>query len=300
VGHWAEAIAGNFKDLCALMGFHSFSLDPRTVLGVGPSASIEEVREAYRAKSKKHHPDMGGDEWAFRMVARAYEVLKTTASAPATAPKPWEHQGADVASTGHRPDWAWTGDWFGRPGDSTASNGNGARAHGEPGEADRANSASSEFEGSVVDPGRIRIVGVELIWTRFENDGPIVAGLESDQEPDDATLSVCMVIAWPPENLVDRTAEFPAAAEVLHGLIDLFERLRHQDAIVAARSRIEDGRFVGWLSYPDVLTAQDAILAIRETFRAKGLAIKLQTRDERIPFDWQAAEADPPVMSQAS
>ena len=61
------------------MAFHSFSLDPRTVLGVGPGASLEEIREAYRAKSKKHHPDVGGDEWAFRMVARAYEVLKTTA-----------------------------------------------------------------------------------------------------------------------------------------------------------------------------------------------------------------------------
>ena len=68
------------------MGFHSFSLDPRTVLGVGPDASLEEIHEAYRAKSKKHHPDMGGDEWAFRMVARAYEVLKTTAERAAGGP----------------------------------------------------------------------------------------------------------------------------------------------------------------------------------------------------------------------
>src|SRR4051794_27707852 len=62
----------------AFMSFHSFSLDPRTVLGVGPNASLDEIQEAYRAKSKKHHPDRGGDEWAFRMVVRAYEVLKTT------------------------------------------------------------------------------------------------------------------------------------------------------------------------------------------------------------------------------
>ena len=62
------------------MGFHAFSLDPRTILGVSPGASLEEIHEAYREKSKKHHPDRGGDEWAFRMVARAYEVLKATAS----------------------------------------------------------------------------------------------------------------------------------------------------------------------------------------------------------------------------
>ena len=123
--------------------------------------------------------------------------------------------------------------------------------------------------------------------------------MATDDEPDDATLSVCMVIAWPPEDLVNRTAEFPAAAEILHTLIDLFDRLRDQKAVLAARSRIEDGRFVGWLSYPDVLTAQDAILALRETFRTHGLTIKLQTRDERIPFDWHA-QARSPVMSQAS
>ena len=46
-----------------------------------PAASTEEIHEAYRLKSKKHHPDLGGDEWAFRMVTRAYEVLKTTTTA---------------------------------------------------------------------------------------------------------------------------------------------------------------------------------------------------------------------------
>ena len=51
-----------------------------------PAASLDEIHEAYRSKSKKHHPDLGGDEWAFRMVTRAYEVLKTTTTTPS---KPW-------------------------------------------------------------------------------------------------------------------------------------------------------------------------------------------------------------------
>ena len=74
------------------MSCHAFSLDPRTVLGVGPGASAVEIREAYHAKSKKHHPDAGGDEWAFRMVARAYEVLKTTASPQSS--QQWEQRAA--------------------------------------------------------------------------------------------------------------------------------------------------------------------------------------------------------------
>ncbi len=281
------------------MGFHSFSLDPRTVLGVGPGASLEEIREAYRAKSKKHHPDVGGDEWAFRMVARAYEVLKTTAEAPAA--QPWEGRGAgpDVVSPGRPADWSWNwGSRFGQPGagdgrdDASESASAAATETVEPGPDE-----AGEPDGAELDPARIRTVDVELIWTRFEKDGP--ARLLAERDADDSTLSVCMVISWPEAGLVDRTAEFPGAAEILHTLIDLFERLRKQEDVVAARSRIEDGRFVGWLSYPDVLTAQDAVLAVRDTFRTRGLAIKLQTRDERIPFDWHA-ESITPVMSQAS
>jgi hypothetical protein len=218
------------------MGFHAFSLDPRTILGVGPDASMEQIHEAYRAKSKKHHPDMGGDEWAFRMVARAYEVLKATADAPSAA-RPWESNGADFASPGRAADWAWTRDArFRRPDDSaTSAQAGGTATHDEPDEADRPGSTSATTQSPRFDSSRIRTVGVELIWTRFEKESP---ALLSDRDADDATLSVCMVIAWPPEELVHRTAEFPAAAETLRTLIDLFERLRNQKSVVAGRSRI--------------------------------------------------------------
>ena len=78
------------------MGDHSFSLDPRTILGVSPTASLDEIHDAFRSKSKKHHPDLGGDEWAFRMVARAYEVLKTTTCM--TPAQPWESSNADATT----------------------------------------------------------------------------------------------------------------------------------------------------------------------------------------------------------
>ncbi|MDB5352718.1 MAG: DnaJ-class molecular chaperone with C-terminal Zn finger domain [Planctomycetota bacterium] len=50
-------------------------LDPYTVLGLTQGCSAEEVRDAYHKKSKKHHPDQGGDAWAFKIVVRAYEAL---------------------------------------------------------------------------------------------------------------------------------------------------------------------------------------------------------------------------------
>jgi curved DNA-binding protein CbpA len=58
-------------------------LDPYEVLDVPRSASDEEIREAFHRKSKKHHPDAGGDQWAFRIVALAYQAL--AASRPEAA-----------------------------------------------------------------------------------------------------------------------------------------------------------------------------------------------------------------------
>jgi len=231
------------------MGDHSFSLDPRIVLGVSPSASLDEIHEAFRSKSKKHHPDLGGDEWAFRMVARAYEVLKTTTSM--TLAQPWESSNADATTV----------------------------------------------EGPGIGPDDFRVIEAELIWVRFESDG--MAPSWSLSEENDETLSVCLVIAWPTLHLVARAAESTEAPDVLRTLISLFERLRGSASAIAGRSRIEDGRFVGWLSYPDVLAAQDAFLSLRNALKAEGLTVKLQTVDERIPFAWRG-ESQQPITSAAS
>lgn len=50
---------------------------PYAVLGLGPSATAEQVRAAYRAKAKQVHPDRpGGDAESFVAVRRAYDVLR--------------------------------------------------------------------------------------------------------------------------------------------------------------------------------------------------------------------------------
>jgi hypothetical protein len=286
-----------------VMSYHSFSLDPRTILGVGPDASPDEIRDAYHAKSKKHHPDMGGDEWAFRMVLRAYEVLKTTATT--SSPTAWSTHAADVRQQGQAPDWSsiWSSP-FGKPSSAYASQANSDATAQAPGDTrpDQEQDTGSESEtgesqSSITEPDELRIVDVELIWTRFEKEGS--DRLLSTQEADDTTLSVCLVISWPPHELLDRTAEFISTSSTLKFVIALFEKLRDQKPVITARSRIEDGRFVGWLSYVDVLTAQDAFLYLRNTCQNRGLAVKLYTRDERVPFDWYGA-GHVPVMPHAS
>ena len=46
------------------------------VLGVGKSASADEIKKAFRRAAIEHHPDKGGDEAKFKEINEAYEVLK--------------------------------------------------------------------------------------------------------------------------------------------------------------------------------------------------------------------------------
>ncbi|MCB9809799.1 DnaJ domain-containing protein [Candidatus Peribacteria bacterium] len=44
-------------------------------LGVSKTATEAEIKKAYRALAKEHHPDKGGDETQFKAINEAYEVL---------------------------------------------------------------------------------------------------------------------------------------------------------------------------------------------------------------------------------
>lgn len=50
--------------------------DPFTVLGVTPSATKEEVTEAYRKKAAKVHPDKGGSNEQMILVNAAFEAIR--------------------------------------------------------------------------------------------------------------------------------------------------------------------------------------------------------------------------------
>ncbi len=53
----------------------SSSRDPYRVLGLSPQASGAEIKAAYRALVKQHHPDAGGDATTILALNAAWEVL---------------------------------------------------------------------------------------------------------------------------------------------------------------------------------------------------------------------------------
>ena len=45
------------------------------LLEVPRDASPEEIKRAYRRQARRHHPDAGGDEEAFKQITHAFQVL---------------------------------------------------------------------------------------------------------------------------------------------------------------------------------------------------------------------------------
>lgn len=45
------------------------------ILGISPTATLRDIKDAYRRAAMKHHPDRGGDPEYFKKVQRAHDVL---------------------------------------------------------------------------------------------------------------------------------------------------------------------------------------------------------------------------------
>lgn len=53
-------------------------MNPYDILGVSVDATLDEIKKAYRTKSKTMHPDRGGNEQEFAELTEAYEILSDT------------------------------------------------------------------------------------------------------------------------------------------------------------------------------------------------------------------------------
>jgi len=244
------------------MAAHSYPLDPHDILGLAPGAPLDAIRDAYREQAKRYHPDHGGDAWAFRVVAWAYQTLGTArvvgraseemsrAAGPAPAPGP------------------------------------GAAAAPRPGPVPTADAADGRvrrgYRDKDADPERT--VEVELLLLRFEVTDP----MELLSRPaEDRLLSCSLNVCWPSRSATAPPPE--VAGPALHFLAEAFDAAATagRSRPISARSHVDGGRFAGWLSFPTVARAEAAFETFHAELNRRGLFVAQSIRDIFVPRDWR-------------
>jgi hypothetical protein len=229
---------------------HSFQLDPSDILGVSSEASLQEIRDAYKQKSKIHHPDTGGEAWAFRVLYQAYEIMSAARVTRAT-----QQPETPARPTAPRP---------------------------TPPRTERMSSSETVRHGLSDKMDNVAdIVDIEILWTRFDAENSWVF---QPNEVDERSLSCCLYVTWP-----DPAADVPIdeRGDTLDVLDTLFDEMIVATRSQSSLSRIDDGDFSAWLAYPSADQAWMAFRSFREALHRRQLGVKQWSRDLLIPRDWK-------------
>jgi DnaJ domain len=231
----------------------SFEFDPTDVLDLATGSSLEEIREAYRNKTKKHHPDHGGDEWAFRLVTQAYEAMGQARVAGYLV----DHDQPD-----HTP----------RP--------------------RRVRPATDDSEGTTVRKGlrdkvsdNLLLVDAESLILRLELDNPYELLTTPGAE---RNLSCSLRLSWP--SVLSSEGEIgksggSASDSRLRQIIEAFDATVRQVETLESWRHAENDRFTGMVSLPSARQTSDAFMILRTELRSRGLGANQWTREIVIPRD---------------
>ncbi len=246
------------------MSQFSFEIDPLKVLGVPADASLEQIREAYRAKAKVYHPDKGGEDWAFRILSQSYELLCS----------------ARVVRAAHfesRPDRTVP----------TAASGS-ARRRPEP----SAETVHAGLHDKDIDP--VHLVAIEHLCVRYQWDDAGVLWLGQAVPEEQRFLSCSLNLSWRDVAGNASNAGITGSEEILTVLSEIFDATIIGTRAINSRAQIDDGRFAGWLSYSGFDRSLKAMQGLHQALRRRGMGVRQWSRDLFIPRAWQFDRAEPP------
>jgi hypothetical protein len=271
---------------------HTFQFDPYAILGIRDGASLREIRDAYHQKSKKHHPDVGGDEWAFRVVARAYEILSTArvvdrslditarANASARAEPASDFTAPPPPPPPPQAEAAWSRNFEAGPGAAATSANTGATLDPEAvsnltgwGENKRSHVGEAPAVAG-------KYVAAELLILRFELECSLDLFALN---PEDRNLSCSLHVSWPVEEVAEHPAKIPGSARTLKVIGDAFKSRAVRKHALTKQAHTIAGRFDGWITYPTAVMASDALEALRAELATHDLTLEKQIREMAIP-----------------
>lgn len=234
------------------MSLLSFDIDPYLVLGVSRDASLQQIRDAYRLKAKRYHPDAGGEDWAFRVVVQAFELLSTARVVRATRQEPTQTRVAPTTS-----------------------------ARVEP----RSETVHTGIHDRDVSP--TRIVAVEHLCVRYLWDDVDFLGLTQKASEADRFLSCSLSLTWPDPELGDKVHVETETDSILRALSEVFDQVVVATRAASSRSHTDDGRFTGWLSYNTFDLSWKSLKTLHESLRSHHLGLRHWSRDLFIPRNWR-------------
>ena len=246
------------------MSQFSFEIDPLKVLGVPADASLEQIREAYRAKAKVYHPDKGGEDWAFRILSQSYELLCS----------------ARVVRAAHFE----SGPVRTAPATSAAS----TRRRAEP----SAETVHAGIHDRDVDPAHL--VAIEHLCVRYQWDDASVLWLGQAVPEEQRFLSCSLNLSWPDASAGLLPGNIRDAEDIRAILAEIFDATIIGTRAINSRAKDEEGRFAGWLSYSSFDRSLKALQGLHQALRRRGLGVRQWSRDLFIPRAWQFDRAEPP------
>jgi hypothetical protein len=239
------------------MSQFSFEIDPLKVLGVTADASLEQIRDAYRQKAKRYHPDAGGEDWIFRILSQAHELLCSARVVRAT------HFASSPTPAA-------------------------PRARNEP----SAETMHPGIHDKDIDPSRV--VAVEHLCVRYLWDDASYLWLGQSVPEQERFLSCSLNINWPDVAGMEPGARRPDQEQILAALAEIFDATIIGTRVINSRSHVENERFAGWLSYSGFDRSFKALQGLHQALRQRGLGMRQWSRDLFLPRAWQFDRTEPP------